>query len=221
MLLPGLTARISLAVASRLPKKRMLQREFREHAHGATGYAVALAWTHLFLPMFGEANLFLRSAADLMTIHADLKYKCFIWAYTAVITTSCWFVFCHAEKSAKAVSPEERELSDHVWAAVWGCMANSLVYVTVWAWICALLSTLPTGNPLLAFLSGVFITLVAAASVVAGQRGCGPFLLLQGSHPDRLKSIVFFTTIMTAMMWVGAIDFSISTTGFPNWVSPI
>ena len=147
------------------------------------------------------------------------RYVAYIWVYTLIITSLCWLLYQFAETRAASVDSRD-ELSDHVWAAVWGSLATSLVYVTIWAWICALLSALPTATPLQAFLAGVFITLIAAASVVAGQRGCGPFLLLKGSNPDRVKTVVFFTTIMTAMMWVGAIDYMVlEYTRLPNWIT--
>jgi len=205
----------------RMPSRRGLRGELVEHSHQATGYAVALAWTHLFLPMFGKADLFQRSAADLMGMHLGWRQILLIWAYTSVVTSLCWWLYVVAENRAGSLTGRSA-LADHVLAAVWGTLATSLVYVTVWAWICALLSALPTGNPILAFLSGVLITVVAAASVVLGQHGCGPFLLLRGSNPERVKTVVFFTTIMTAMMWVGALDYGLASLfanrhGFPRW----
>lgn len=183
-----------------LPTRSGLRGELVEHAHSATGYTMALAWTHLFLPMFGEADLFQRSAAELMDMAVEWERVVFIWLYTALVTSACWWLYCIAERKAADLTSRS-DLSDHVAAATWGTLATSLVYVTVWAWICALLSALPTDSPLLAFLSGCLVTVIAAASVVAGQRGVGPFLLLRGSNPERLKTVVFFTTIMTAMMW--------------------
>jgi hypothetical protein len=207
------------AICIRIPSIRCLQDELVNHCHSATGFSIALCWTHLFLPMFGEADFFQHSAAELMSMHWEPRYVAFIWVYTLVITTLCWWLYVYSEKRAAALTTRDA-LADHVCAAVWGSLATSLVYVTIWAWICALLSALPTGTPLLAFMCGVLVTLVAAASVVAGQRGFGPFLLLHGSNPDRLKTVVFFTTIMTAMMWVGALDvIVIDFTGWPNWAS--
>lgn len=208
----------------RLPSRDGLHAELVDHAHSATGYTCALCWTHLFLPMFGQADLFQRSPAELMELHIPAWHKLFIWAYTAVITTICWLLYVFAEKRVASLSSQSAEeigaLSTHVSVATWGTLATSLVYVTVWAWICALLSVLPTGNPLLAFLSGGLVTVIAAFSIVGGQRGCGPFLLLRGSKPERMKTVVFFTTIMTAMMWVGALDYAFVYLApqLPRWV---
>ena len=201
-------------------RKLRLRTELVEHSYGATGYAIALAWTHLFLPVFGaEAAIFEHTAAQLMKIHADLQQLCYVWLYTAIVTTLCWFLCSFAEQRAAAFTTLEY-LADHVWVTIWTSLAFSLVYVTVWAWICALLFSLPTDNPVLAFGSSVFVTVVAATSVVAGQRGWGPCLFLEGGkRPERLKTIVFFTTIMTAMMWVGTIDYSVHYFGVPSWAS--
>jgi len=134
------------------------------------------------------------------------------------VTSLCWWLYCVAERRLEHLT-NRLELADHVCVAIWGTLATSLVYVTVWAWICALLSALPTQNPLFAFLSGGLVTIIAATSVVLGQRGFGPFMLLRGSNPQRVKTVVFFTTIMTAMMWVGALDYSLSWFLIPSWIS--
>lgn len=202
----------------RVPSRRALHGELIEHSHSAMGYTMALAWTHLFLPMLGEADLFQRSAAELMEMKTDWHRCGFVWLYTICVTALCWWLYCIAEERQASLK-NVLILSDHVWVATWGTLATSLVYVMVWAWICAMLSVLPTGTPLRAFGSGACVTVVAAASVVAGQHGYGPFLLLRGSKPDRLKAVVFFTTIMTAMMWVGALEYATSTTiaSAPRW----
>ena len=203
-----------------LPSRRGLRAELLEHAHSAMGYTMALGWTHLFLPMFGEEDLFQRSAAELMQVHVPWARIAYIWVYTAFVTSLCWWLYITAERRSTSGNDQlTGSLADHVSKATWGTLATSLVYVTVWAWICALLSVLPTGNPFLAFLSGVFITVIAAGSVIVGQRGFGPFLLLRGDKPERVKTVVFFTTIMTAMMWVGAFDYAISYAwpAIPPW----
>eukprot|EP00316_Scyphosphaera_apsteinii_P004598 CAMPEP_0119300458 /NCGR_PEP_ID=MMETSP1333-20130426/2400_1 /TAXON_ID=418940 /ORGANISM="Scyphosphaera apsteinii, Strain RCC1455" /LENGTH=496 /DNA_ID=CAMNT_0007302233 /DNA_START=247 /DNA_END=1737 /DNA_ORIENTATION=+ len=184
---------------------------------------MALAWTHLFLPIFGEADLFQRNAAELMSMHVTWMHAALIWVYTAFVTSACWCLYVLAEKRVDSLICQRvgGTLSEHVAVATWGTLATSLVYVLVWAWICALLSILPTSNPLLAFLSGIVVTIIAATSVVFGQRGCGPFLLLRGSRPDRIKTVVFFTSIMTAMMWVGALDYCViySAPSVPRWAA--
>ena len=77
--------------------------------------------------------------------------------------------------------------------ATWGTLATSLVYVTVWAWICALLSVMPTASPFLAFLSAsLILRSLPFSDSFAHKRelvlkvGCGVWL---GSKLTRWKSL--------------------------------
>ena len=96
---------------SRLPSKRGLHGEMVEHCHGATGFCIALCWTHLFLPMFGEAALFQRSAAELMAMDWEPRYVAYIWVYTLIITSLCWLLYQFAE--TRAASVDSRDELDH------------------------------------------------------------------------------------------------------------
>ena len=85
-----------------------------------------------------------------------------------------------------------------------------------------MLGTLPTFQPLQAVLSAALITVAAAAALLTGQRGRGPFAsALRTSRSavlptDVLKWTIFVTIWMVAVVWNGAITICIAALGFSH-----
>ena len=185
-----------------LPSRDVVRAELIEHAHEALSYVIALSWTHVILPLLGGPSLV--SIGELMRHKYQGPYLVFVWLYTALVTSLCWWWFHLADE--RAAAPSAASLFDRVVAAIWGYSSGSMAWVATYMWMCALLGTLPTENPIEAVCSAVLLTVVAATAVIYGQRGRGPLAkALQRPRGQRLKMVVFFTTWMTATAWVGVL----------------
>ena len=186
-----------------------LRDEAYEHFRGLTDYVSALSWTHALLPTLGGPTVV--NVATLMHRRQSIPYLCFLWVYVCTMTSLCWWGYSFGMKRARERTGSS--LVDRVHVAGWSQFAGSLAWIATWAWMCALLASLLTQTvPECALTAGI-ITVVSAGSVLAGQRGRGPFANALSSHPQELRLVLFFASWMVAVAWVGAFDELVDTTG--------
>ena len=193
-----------------MPTSAHLKLELARHAYEGIQYVVALSWTHVILPVLGGPSLV--SMEQLMRHTFSDWYLMFVWLYTIIVTRFCWWWFRYAD--GEAVLPANATLFQRVWCAAMGYSSTSMAWVAMYMWMCALLGTLPTANPLEALVSAAVCTVLGAAALLTGQRGRGPLAkALREPGKRRLKMVIFFATWMTATVWVATLTAFADTVG--------
>ena len=194
--------------------------EFIDHAHDALIYVAALSWTHAIMPTVGGPTLV--SIPELMLHRFGGPYLVFVWIYTMGMTGFCFWIFRLASERAAAISANT-DLVHVVLAAVLDSISKSMAWIAAWAWMVALLGSLPTAEPLEALFSAALVTIAAAAALLAGQRGRGPFAKAldvgRGRGTEELKWLIFCASWMTAVAWIGALTACVGAIGIPPVVA--
>ena len=204
------------------PSQAELISELLRHANGIMSYVVALSWTHVILPLLGGPSRF--SIAHLMTHKFRGPFLVFMWVYTMLATSVCWWWFQvgddQAARFVAIADSSDASLVERVWAAVWRHSSSSMAWVGMYMWMCVLLGTLPTATPLESLASAAVLTVAVAAAVLAGQRGRGPLTkVFRRASTERVTMVVFFASWMTATVWVGAITACVGAAGVAPWAA--
>ncbi|KAL3899920.1 MAG: hypothetical protein SGPRY_012558 [Prymnesium sp.] len=198
------------------PSRSQLRAELLLHAPSAMRYVVALSWTRVLLPLLGGPAL--ESMGELLYHKWRGPYLAFVWIYTALATRFCWWCY-HKTRDERTELSEHASLADTIWSSLWSYSTSSLAWVALYMWMCALLGTLPTVNPLEAVLSAALCTMIGAAALLYGQRGTGPLAkALHESGEGDLKVLIFFTTWMIATIWIAAFTVCVNALGFSQVV---
>lgn len=153
--------------------------------------------------------------------HFSGPYLIFIWMYTLGMTAFCFWCFRFASSQSAAVSSRARgALPSTLLAATLDTISKSMAWISAWAWMIALLCTLPSGGLIQTMISAALLTFCAAAALLAGQRGRGPFAKALewsgrdgGGGEETLQWLTFCTSWMTAMAWTSAFTACLQAVG--------
>jgi hypothetical protein len=193
----------------------MLHSELVAHTHEASLYVAAISWTHVFLPLLGGPTLV--SVPELFSGHRfGGPFLWFVWLYTVLMTGICYSCFRFADRRAKAIGTSARSMAERLAATLWDNLSKSMAWISAWAWMSATLGSLPTATPLEAICSAAILTLASSGALLAGQRGLGPLaaaLRSPNDLRDQLTWLIFFTTWMTGVGWVGALTKCVEAAG--------